>query len=279
MEIQQIPNADWLDLLFDGRNKEYGAYDLRKNYNHRLKKAITLMIAVCAVLTGGYTLAGKLAGSHAIKPVNVTEYILTAVTPEKRIETPPSFVPKPLQASPAVATIRDVTTRVVPDDKVDPIDTPPLNADVDNAKIGLTTTQGTPDGEIVPPAPGDGNKGLLSAPAKPDDDDGTIFRKVEIESSYPAGPEGWKHFLIKNFHTPDEAIDQQAGGSIATVIVQFIVDREGSVSDVHAISGPEVLRKEAERVIKKSGKWDPAIQNGRKVSSYKTQPIIVQLTD
>jgi periplasmic protein TonB len=279
MEIQQIPNADWLDLLFDGRNKEYGAYDLRKNYNHRLTKAITLMIAVCLVLAGGYTLAGKFGSSHMIKPVVMTELDLTAVTPEKRIETPPPFVPKSLQAAPAVATIRDVTTRIVKDVDVKPDDEPPVNADLDNAKIGLTTTQGTSDADVVPPVPGDGNKGLLSAPAKSNDDDGTVFRKVEIESSYPAGPEGWKRFLIKNFHTPDEAIDQQAGGSIATVVVQFIVDREGNLSDVHAISGSEVLRKEAERVIKKSGKWDPAIQNGRMVSSYKTQPIIVQLTD
>jgi periplasmic protein TonB len=64
-----------------------------------------------------------------------------------------------------------------------------------------------------------------------------------------------------------------------TLLVQFIVDKEGIVSDVQAVSGPEVLRKEAERVIKKSGKWEPAIQNGRKVSSYKSQPIVVLLNE
>jgi protein TonB len=278
MEIQQIPNADWLDILFDGRNKEYGAYDLRKNYNSRLTKAITVMGAVCLVLAGGYTLAGKLGGHHAVRP-EITHEIILDIAPEKKIETPPPIIPKPLQASPAVATIRDVTTRVVPDDKVDPKDVPPLNADVDHAKIGMTTTLGTSDGDIVPTTPGDGNKGLLTAPAAPNDDDVTIFRKVEIESSYPAGIEAWRRFLIKNFHVPEEAVDQQAGGTTATILVQFIVDKEGNVSDVHAISGSDALRKEAERVIKKSGKWDPAIQNGRKVSSYKTQPIVVQISE
>ena len=62
-----------------------------------------------------------------------------------------------------------------------------------------------------------------------------------------------------------------------TVVVQFIVDKEGNVSDVEAISGPNELREEAVRVIKKSGKWTPAIQNGRQVKSYKKQPIKFRL--
>ena len=56
------------------------------------------------------------------------------------------------------------------------------------------------------------------------------------------------------------------------VVVQFIVDKGGMVSDVEAISGPQELRDEAVRVIKKSGKWTPAVQNGRQVKSYKKQP-------
>jgi protein TonB len=60
-----------------------------------------------------------------------------------------------------------------------------------------------------------------------------------------------------------------------TVVVQFIVDKEGNVSDVEALSGPAPLQKEAIRVIRLSGKWEPAIQNGRPVRSYKKQPITV----
>jgi protein TonB len=56
-------------------------------------------------------------------------------------------------------------------------------------------------------------------------------------------------------------------------VVQFIVDKEGNVSEVHGISGPNELRAIAETVIMKSGKWKPAIQNGRQVKSYKAQPI------
>ncbi|HEV2483036.1 MAG TPA: TonB family protein [Puia sp.] len=64
------------------------------------------------------------------------------------------------------------------------------------------------------------------------------------------------------------------------MLVQFIVDKEGNVSDVEAVSGPEAggLREEAMRVIRQSGKWIPAIQNGRTVKSYKKQPVIFKLT-
>ncbi len=60
-----------------------------------------------------------------------------------------------------------------------------------------------------------------------------------------------------------------------TVMVQFVVDVDGTVSDVKAISGPEKggLREEAVRVIKKSGKWTPALQNGRYVKAYRKQPV------
>ena len=276
MEIQQIPKADWLDLLFDGRNKEYGAYDLRKNYNRRLKKSIAIMGSICLVLAGGYTLAEKLGNTHVIKPLANTEIVRAEVQLEKRIETIIPPTPKPQQPAPQIAMIRDVTTRIVKDEDVKPGEVPPNNDDVDKLKIGtVNNLAGAPDDGTVPTAVTDGTgKGLITAPPKHDDDDNHIFMKVENESFYPGGIEAWKRFLIKNFRTPEEAIAREISG---TVVVQFIVDKEGNVSDVHTISGPEELRQEAVRVIKRSGKWEPAIQNGRKVNSYKSQPIVVQL--
>jgi protein TonB len=63
------------------------------------------------------------------------------------------------------------------------------------------------------------------------------------------------------------------------VVVQFVVDLDGNVSEAKAISGPETggLREEAERVIRKSGKWVPAVQNGRRVKSYRRQPVIFSI--
>jgi len=101
-----------------------------------------------------------------------------------------------------------------------------------------------------------------------------IFTKVEIESEYPGGRAAWDRYLDKNFHYPKPA---RKAGIQGTVVVQFIVDRQGSVSDVQAISGPEELREEAVRLIKGSKLWTPAIQNGHQVTAYKKQPIEFKL--
>jgi hypothetical protein len=105
-------------------------------------------------------------------------------------------------------------------------------------------------------------------------DSSKIYEKVEIESEYPGGVPAWQQFLSKNLHYPDAAVNNEIQGD---VIVQFIVDVDGAVSDVKAISGPVELRVESIRVIKKSGKWIPAMQNGKYVKSYKKQPFKYRL--
>jgi TonB family protein len=103
--------------------------------------------------------------------------------------------------------------------------------------------------------------------------DSPSLYKVEFESEYPGGSAAWNKFLSQNMQYPEKAIKKKIQG---TVVVQFIVDKDGSVSDVQTISGPEKggLREEAERVIKISGRWKPAFQNGKKVKSYKKQPFV-----
>ncbi|MEP6725772.1 MAG: energy transducer TonB, partial [Bacteroidota bacterium] len=104
----------------------------------------------------------------------------------------------------------------------------------------------------------------------------TIFTKVEIESLYPGGAGAWIAFLNRSLKYPEDAADNGIQG---TVYIQFIVDLQGNVSDVVAISGPEELRAAGVAVIKKSGKWSPAIQNGQQVKSYKKQPITFKLAE
>lgn len=275
MDIIQIPQADLLDILFDGRNKDYGAYPLRKSYNNRLGRSILMTLGICLLLFIGYTVAGK--NHPSVSRPATTEIDLTAIEPaqpKKELSLP---IPKPVRPMAPAPTLRIVTTRIVPDDQVTAKDQPPPADVPDNFRIG-TTTNLTPTGDDFarPLSEGDGNgpnKGLVNAPVKPEDnDDNTIFRKVEIESSYKGGPAAWQRFLLKNFRTP-QATEEESGD--ATVVVRFIVDKEGNVSDVEAISGPPALQKEAVRVVRLSGKWEPAIQNGRKVKSYKMQPITV----
>lgn len=103
-----------------------------------------------------------------------------------------------------------------------------------------------------------------------------VFTKVEIETAYPGGQIAWLQYLNRTFRYPQEAQKRSIQG---TVVVEFIVDKEGRVSDVTAVSGPIEggLREEAVRVIQNSGIWVPAVANGHPVKSYKRQSISFKL--
>jgi protein TonB len=270
MESSTILTADVLDILFEGRNKDYGAYDLRRNYRKRLTLSITVMLSIICMLFIGFAFAGK---KTKLDPVFMTKDIeLASVTPpDKPVELPPPPVQKP--AAPIkVKTIADVTPKIVPDNQVKPEEIPPANEDLENVKIGnMNVPDGAADDGTITGPMGDGLvKGVIEKPQRDEEDANTPLMKVEIESEYPGGLSAWQRFLNRNLHYPQAAIDQEIEGY---VIVQFIVDKEGNVSDVVAVSGPDELRAEAVRVIRKSGKWTPAVQNGHHVKSYKKQPI------
>lgn len=98
------------------------------------------------------------------------------------------------------------------------------------------------------------------------------FTKMEIDPAYEGGSTAWEYYLERNLQYPTKAAKRGIEGE---VVVQFIVDREGNVSEVRAISdSEEAFKKEAERLIIQSGKWRPGIQNGYYVKAYKRQTIV-----
>ena len=105
---------------------------------------------------------------------------------------------------------------------------------------------------------------------------GTEPEKInEMESIFPGGSAGWKKYLMKNMEYPDKAQKLQKQGQ---VVLQFIVDKEGKILDPEIIQSVEFsLDQEALRIIKQSPAWVPAFQNGKKVKSYKKQPITFRL--
>ena len=270
MDAANILSADVLDIIFDARNKEYGAYDLRKNYRRRLMKAVITMFLAVVLLLVAYLLMAT------IKPkpkgtVDVKDVELTNVNDKKKVELIQLIQPPKQIDQPKVRTIKDMVPLIVKDDV--PTDVPEQK-DVDDAKIGNANVDGKADDGIQGP-PVDEKTGVVEAPKKQDDDD-LPFTRVEIESRYPGGMTAWSAYLNRNLTFPQEAVDAEVQG---TVTIQFIVDTDGNVSDVTAISGPQELRAAAIAVIKKSGKWEPAIQNGRKVKSYKKQPITFKFVE
>jgi protein TonB len=268
METNKILSADILDIIFEGRNKAYGAYDLRKTYNKRLLTAMMVMGSLVLLLLIGFLISNYQA-AHKKTVAVVQEIQLEDVKQEKKDEPPPP--PPPPKEPPKVEMAKFTPPKIVKDEEVKAEEKPPEVEKLEDTKIGDVNQKGIQDDNITAP-PAD-NKGVVEAPKDNTDYDKT-FTKVEIESEYPGGAAAWARYLNRNLTYPDEA---QANEIQGTVVVKFIVDKEGKVSDVEAISGPNELRDEAMRVIKKSGLWTPAVQNGRKVKSYKSQPIVFKL--
>jgi protein TonB len=273
MEVNKILNADFLDILFEGKNKEYGAYELRKTYNKRMLRAIGGTAIVILLLFIGYFVS-NLDGGASKKAMVVEDVQLEDVKEEKKNEPPPP--PPPKVEPPKVEMAKFTPPKIVPDDKVKEEEKPPEQEKLEDTKIGTVNQEGIKDEGITAPPVSDAGKGVVEAPKKDEEDYDKTFTKVEIESEFPGGAAAWLRYLNKNLRYPDDAVNNEIQG---TVVVQFIVDKEGNVSDVNAISGPDNggLRDEAVRVIKKSGKWTPAVQNGRQVKSYKKQPIVFKL--
>lgn len=103
-----------------------------------------------------------------------------------------------------------------------------------------------------------------------------VFKKVEVEASYPGGFPAWKNFLEQNLRAdaPFKEVPKKVKYFEQTAIVQFIVCKDGSICDVKVINDVlPSIKKEAERVIKLSGTWEPALQDGKQVKAYRKQPI------
>lgn len=102
-----------------------------------------------------------------------------------------------------------------------------------------------------------------------------VFTKVDIPAGFPGGVQGWTEYLQKNLRYPNKAVRKSIQG---VVRVQFIVDREGNISEVAALNDPGGgLAEESVRIIKNGPKWKPAEQNGRKVIYRHIQAITFKL--
>lgn len=274
MDTQQLLTASVLDIIFDGRNKEYGAYCLRKEYNSRLKKSMITTGAIIGLVILLFSFNnGQKSPSGGIV---ISDTIVIQPPPSDPLPEPIE-PPKPISSTPPQLKTLKFTSppKIVDDKQISPDDTPPENSSLDNANINVFSQDGPETGvDIVPPqGTANGVIGNIGATRNVVD---SVFIRVEIPSSYSGGPKAWARFLNKTFVYPQNAVDNRIQG---TVIIKFIVDQAGNASNIEAVTGPDELRAEAIRVIKKSGKWNPAIQNGRMVKSYKQQPIVFKLMD
>ena len=183
MEANKILSADLLDIVFEGRNKAYGAYELRRGYRKRLLTALSVLFALFALLVTGYLLANKFGSADSGKPMISQDVQLTEIKPETEEAPPP--VTKPVEP-PKAATIRNTQLVIVRDQDVKEDEKPPEVDKLDDTKIGTINQDGIKD-DGIPAPPIDEGKGIVEAPKRDQTDYDQTFTKVEIESTYPGG--------------------------------------------------------------------------------------------
>lgn len=277
MDVNKLQNADFLDILFEGRNKEYGAYELRKTYNRRITIAIGGMFLVCLLFFLSQVFAKDT--DNDTDKIIVQDVQLEDIKTEEKKPEPPPPPPPPKPEPPKVEITKFTPPKIVKDEEVK--EPPPPQEKLEETKIGTINQEGLKDeGFVAPPVEAKGT-GIVEAPKKVEEDYDKVFTKVEKEAKFPGGMEGWKRYLERNLDANVAANDGAPPGNYQ-VKVQFIVDKTGAISNVQAIEVPKTCPScgpEAVKVIKKGPKWEPAVQNGRNVIYQAIQFVTFQVAE
>lgn len=268
MEINKILKSDILDLLFEDRNKAYGAYELRKTYKRRLTIALLCTAAVALLALGGSLLASSLKEKEG--KVQIREMTLTELNQEEEKKPEPPPPPPPKQEPPKVEMTKFTPPKIVKDEEVKKEEIPPEVEELEDTKIALESQEGIKDEGLAPTIVDEGKQVIEE---KKEEDENQVFTKVEVEASFKGGEKEWRRYLERNLEA-NVPVDNGAPEGTYTVVVQFIVDKEGKISDVRSLTQHgHGMEEEAMRVIKKGPDWIPAVQNGRNVKAYRKQPI------
>ena len=270
METSKILSADLLDIIFEGKNKDYGAYELRKTYNRRIMTAMMIMVALVLAVFIASAIARKIEEMDAAKVVAVKDLELEQAPPPVEEPPPPPPPPPKLPPPPPIQTIQFTPPKVVKDEEV--VKPPPEVEELEEAKIDVKTVEGEKDLGIVAPPIEEVGTGIVEAPPAKEEDEDKVFTKVEIEASFPGGEGAWTRYVTKAIQSNiDELTDAGESGQCR---VRFIVDKTGVVSEVEALTMKGTkLAEVAVNAIRKGPKWTPAQQNGRFVKAFREQPI------
>ena len=272
METNKILSADILDIIFEGRNKEYGAYELRKSYRKRLILALAIMLSICILIFLGSVLGSFVAPKKQAQ-IFVQDVQLADVKEEEKKQEPPP--PPPKQEPPKVEIKQFTPPKIVKEEVKEP---PPKQEELVETKIGTINQEGIKSDVVAPPVEEKGT-GVVEAPKAQEEDYDKEFKTVQIQAKFPGGNDAWMKYLQRNLRA-DVPVENGAPPANYTVVVSFLVDKDGNISEVKAENDPGYgTSAEAVRVIQRGPKWTPAVQNGRNVIYRQRQSITFQVTE
>ena len=271
----------WVDMVFAGKNKEYGAYQLRKGTSGRNIKSL-LILVIAAALVGGFLAWKVIEQKQAEEQQAYMEAMELAKLQEqakKEKKKPEPIKPKVEQKKeiPVARETQKFTAPVIKKDELVKEENQVKQMDQldDKVAVGTENKEGVKDRNVeavrndiavaAPPPP----------PAPKPEVANKVFDVVEEMPSFPGGQGALMAFLSSNIKYPVVA---QENGVQGRVIVGFVVEKDGSISDVKVMRSVDPsLDREAQRVVKAMPKWKPGKQNGSAVRVKYTVPVVFRL--
>ena len=259
----------WLDLVFEGRNKKYGAYELRKENPKTSIKALLGGAFVFAFALALPMLLDMIPESEAKNTLDEKVVLVNIDKPKDIIKPPP---PPPEPPKPKIDEVKFVKPTVVPKEKV--VEEIKTIEELKDKNIAAKDQEGDKNAKVLIDAPtGDGDQGAETV-------DNTIYNSagIEVQPGYPGGMEKFYGFIKKNYDIESirDKLDRDLNGK---VFVKFVVEKDGSLTDIQVIRDLGYgTKEEAIRVLRKVPKWTPGIQNGKPVRASFSLPINLSIT-
>ena len=273
----------WVDMVFAGKNKEYGAYQLRKGTSGRNIKSL-LILVIAAALVGGF-LAWKVIEQKQAEEQQAYMEAMELAKLQKQAEKEKKKKPEKVQPKvemkkeiPVARETQKFTAPVIKKDDLVKEENQVKQMDQLDAKVAVGTKdeEGVKDRNIeavrsdiavaTPPPP---------PPAPKPEVSNKVFDVVEEMPSFPGGQGALMSFLNSNIKYPVVA---QENGVQGRVIVGFVVERDGSITDVKVMRSVDPsLDREAQRVVRAMPRWKPGKQNGSAVRVKYTVPVVFRL--
>lgn len=274
MSKLDLISYEWTDLVFEGRNQAYGAYKLRKGTTKRNIWAIIIVFGAAILLYLGLRVQSMVEANREVENLQLVELsALEQKKKEAKVEKKEEIKIEPEKIVERVKSSVKFTAPVIKkDEEVREEDEIKLDeVEKSDKSIGAFTVEGNDEvgGEVLKA------KEEIAAPEPPKEEDTKVFDVVEQMPSFPGGQAALMQWLASNMSYPVIAAENGVQGR---VIVQFVVEKDGSVSDVQVVKSVDPsLDKEAKRVVSAMPRWIPGKQNGAAVRVKYTVPVTFKL--
>lgn len=263
------------EIVFENRNKAYGAYDLRTNYRSVLTKAFifgTILFCVAA-FTPFVIMKIKQMNAKETQEVNANliEIIPEETIIEEPVEEEPPPPPPPKEEPPQQEVIQNVVPEPVKAPKVE-TPPPPITKQLETT-TGLVSQEGVKTPTYTPPPPPPGPSKSTTVEVKPQVSESQVYTEVEQLAEFKGGINAFRSKVQNNFDTSVMSGDE---GTVKTEVT-FVVERDGSITDVKASGPNKDFNAEAIRTVKSvRDKWTPAKINGQAVRYRYRLPLTMQ---